>query len=103
LGAYPCRIDKNSRSYKIYGEENIAERHRHRFEFNNKYLDQYENAGMLPVGINPKDNLVEMIEIADHPWFVGVQFHPEYKSTVARPHPLFVSFVEACIKHSKSI
>ena len=102
LGAYPCRIDKESRSYKIYGEEDIWERHRHRFEFNNKYLDEYKNAGMKPVGINPKENLVEMIEIPDHPWFVGVQFHPEYKSTVAKPHPLFVSFVEACIKQSKS-
>ncbi len=102
LGAYPCRIDKDSLSFRIYGEENITERHRHRYEFNNKYLDDYRNAGMKPVGINPNENLVEMIEIPGHPWFVGVQFHPEYKSTVARPHPLFVSFVGACIKHSKS-
>ena len=102
LGAYPCTIDKKSRSYTIYGEENIQERHRHRYEFNNDYIDDFKNAGMVPVGINPNENLVEMMEIPDHPWFVGVQFHPEYKSTVARPHPLFVSFVEACIKHSKS-
>ena len=102
LGAYPCRIDKDSLSFRIYGEENITERHRHRYEFNNKYLDDYRNAGMKPVGINPNENLVEMIEIPGHPWLVGVQFHPEYKSTVARPHPLFVSFVGACIKHSKS-
>ena len=102
LGAYPCRIDKSSKSYSIYGEENVRERHRHRYEFNNLYYDDFKNAGMLPVGINPNENLVEMIEIPDHPWFIGVQFHPEYKSTVARPHPLFVSFVKACIKHSKS-
>lgn len=101
LGAYPCRIDKNSLSYTVYGEEDIRERHRHRYEFNNRYMDDYKNAGMLPVGINPNENLVEMIEIPDHPWFVGVQFHPEYKSTVARPHPLFVHFVKACINQAK--
>jgi CTP synthase len=102
LGAYPCRISKDSMAYSIYKEEDIRERHRHRYEFNNKFLDKYKNAGMLPVGINPNENLVEMMEIPDHPWFVGVQFHPEYKSTVARPHPLFVSFVKACIKHSEA-
>jgi len=102
LGAYPCRIKKDSMAYSIYGEENVRERHRHRYEFNNKYLDDYSNAGMKAVGINPNENLVEMIEIPEHPWFLGVQFHPEYKSTVARPHPLFVSFVKACIEHSKS-
>ncbi len=101
LGAYPCRIEKSSKVYGIYGETDIRERHRHRYEFNNKYLKDYTDAGMLPVGINPEENLVEMIELPDHPWFIGVQFHPEYKSTVARPHPLFVSFVEACIKYSK--
>jgi CTP synthase len=101
LGAYPCRINKDSKAFSIYGEEDIRERHRHRYEFNNKYIDDFKGAGMVPVGINPTENLVEMIEIPDHPWFIGVQFHPEYKSTVARPHPLFVSFVEACIKHSK--
>ncbi len=100
LGAYPCRIIKNSKSFEIYGEENIRERHRHRFEFNNKYLDDFKDAGMLAVGINPDENLVEMMEIPDHPWFIGVQFHPEYKSTVANPHPLFVSFVKACIEKS---
>ena len=99
LGAYPCRIVKSSKAYGIYGETDIRERHRHRYEFNNKYLKDYTDAGMLPAGINPEENLVEMIELPDHPWFIGVQFHPEYKSTVARPHPLFVSFVGACIKH----
>ena len=102
LGAYPCRIEKDSKAYQVYGEENISERHRHRYEFNNRYFDDYKSAGMSPVGINPKENLVEMIEIPGHPWFIGVQFHPEYKSTVARPHPLFVRFVEACIKYGSS-
>lgn len=102
LGAYPCRIEKDSLAHAVYGETDISERHRHRYEFNNKYFDNYKHAGMMPVGINPNENLVEMIEIPDHPWFIGVQFHPEYKSTVARPHPLFVKFVEACIKHSRS-
>jgi len=102
LGAYPCRIDKSSKAFEIYGEVDVQERHRHRYEFNNKYLKDFKDAGMVPVGINPNENLVEMIEIPDHPWFIGVQFHPEYKSTVARPHPLFVSFVEACIKHKQA-
>jgi len=95
LGSYPCRIAKGSKTYEVYHQENINERHRHRFEFNNAYLGAYTSAGMKPVGINQKDNLVEIIELEDHPWFIGVQFHPEYKSTVARPHPLFVSFIKA--------
>ncbi len=95
LGSYPCKLVRDSKAYEIYQEDNISERHRHRFEFNNLYLDRYQQAGMIPVGLNEKDNLVEIIELKDHPWFVGVQFHPEYKSTVARPHPLFVSFVKA--------
>jgi CTP synthase len=102
LGAYPCRIERNSKVYGIYGEEMVRERHRHRYEFNNKYLDEYRQAGMIPVGINPNENLVEIIELPVHPWFIGVQFHPEYKSTVARPHPLFVSFVDACIRHAQA-
>jgi len=95
LGSYPCRLVPGSKVTTIYKTENIQERHRHRFEFNNEYLEKYTAAGMVPVGINEKDNLVEIIEIPDHPWFVGVQFHPEFKSTVAQPHPLFVSFVKA--------
>jgi CTP synthase len=101
LGAYPCQIGKKSKVYEIYREEMVRERHRHRYEFNNKYLDEYRQAGMIPVGINPNENLVEIIELPKHPWFIGVQFHPEYKSTVARPHPLFVSFVAACIRHAQ--
>jgi CTP synthase len=98
LGAYPCRIDKKSNAYKAYGETMIEERHRHRYEFNDKYFDDFKNAGMVPVGINPETNLVEIVEIPSHKWFVGVQFHPEYRSTVVKPHPLFVSFVKAALE-----
>lgn len=97
LGAYPCRIDKKSNAYKAYGETLVEERHRHRYEFNDKYFDDFKNAGMVPVGINPETNLVEIVEIPSHKWFVGVQFHPEYRSTVVKPHPLFVSFVKAAL------
>ena len=100
LGAYPCRLKENSMVAGVYHQDLIQERHRHRFEFNNEYLDLYQKAGMMAVGINEKDNLVEIIELNDHPWFVGVQFHPEYKSTVAKPHPLFVSFVKAAKEFS---
>jgi len=95
LGAYDCELRSNSRAAAIYGSTNISERHRHRYEFNNKYYEAFEKAGMLPVGRNPKTDLVEIVEIPDHPFFVGVQFHPEYKSTVENPHPLFVAFVKA--------
>ena len=97
LGAYPCKLAENSKTLEIYGQDEISERHRHRYEFNNAYLDQYKAAGMTPAGINPNSQLVEIVEIEDHPWFVGVQFHPEYKSTVANPHPLFVHFIKATI------
>ncbi|MCX6279589.1 MAG: CTP synthase [Bacteroidetes bacterium] len=100
LGAYPCRLKPGSLVHQIYKEDLVHERHRHRFEFNNDYLEKYQNAGMNPVGLNEKDNLIEIIELSDHPWFIGVQFHPEYKSTVARPHPLFVSFVKAAKEYS---
>ena len=98
LGVYPCKIDKKSKVYDIYQKSNISERHRHRYEFNNDYLDQYVENGMKCVGINPNENLVEIIELEDHPWFIGVQFHPEYRSTVASPHPIFVQFVDAAIR-----
>lgn len=97
LGAYPCSIRKGSLAHAVYGKTEISERHRHRYEFNNKYLTEYENAGMIPVGMNTANNLVEIIELRDHPWFIGIQFHPEYKSTVANPHPLFVHFVKAAM------
>lgn len=98
LGAYPCTIAENSKAYETYGSTTIFERHRHRYEFNNEYLGEFENAGMAATGINPEGGLVEIVEIRNHPWFVGVQFHPEYKSTVDNPHPLFKGFVKAAIE-----
>lgn len=97
LGAYPCKIEPSSRLFSIYKKELIFERHRHRFEFNNKYREAFIANGMLCTGLNPDSDLVEVIEIPSHRWFVGVQFHPEYKSTVDNPHPLFVDFVKNCI------
>jgi CTP synthase len=98
LGAYPCKLAKGTKGYAVYGTANIQERHRHRFEFNNSYLKTYEKAGMIASGINPDSNLVEIVELVEHPWFIGVQFHPEYKSTVAEPHPLFAKFIGAALK-----
>jgi CTP synthase len=98
LGGYKCVIDKKSRAYEAYGKTEIIERHRHRYEFNDKYYDEFKKHGMIPVGINPESNLVEIMEIPDHKWFIGVQFHPEYSSTVINPHPLFVKFIKACIE-----
>lgn len=100
LGAYACKLEKGSLAHHIYGKLNIQERHRHRFEFNNAYLEQFKNAGMLPTGINTDSGLVEVVEIKDHPFFIGVQFHPEYKSNVANPAPLFVHFVKAALKNA---
>ena len=102
LGAWNCKISKDSKIYNAYKSEMISERHRHRYEFNNDYKDQIELKGMKATGINPKTGLVEVVEIPDHPWFVGVQYHPEYKSTVLNPHPLFVDFIKAALKHSKN-
>ncbi len=101
LGEYTCMIQKGSKLYSAYGKQKIGERHRHRYEFNNKFLKNFEDAGMTPVGINPDNNLVEAVELKNHPWFVGVQFHPEYKSTVENPHPLFVRFVRAAMDLNK--
>ncbi|MFM7618727.1 MAG: CTP synthase [Bacteroidota bacterium] len=98
LGSYPCALKKGSKAYKAYGKVNVEERHRHRFEFNNEYKDAFEKAGMKCVGTNPKSGLVEIIELENHPFFVASQFHPEYKSTVMNPHPLFVGFLKACAK-----
>jgi CTP synthase len=95
LGAYDCELRPESRTASIYGSTHISERHRHRYEFNNEYIGAYENAGMIPVGKNPKTGLVEIVEIPSHPFYIGVQFHPEYKSTVENPHPLFMAFVKA--------
>jgi CTP synthase len=101
LGAWDCKIIKDSKVFDAYKSEMISERHRHRYEFNNDYLKQIEAAGMKATGVNPKTGLVEIVEITSHPWFVGVQYHPEYKSTVLNPHPLFVSFIKAALQHSK--
>ncbi len=102
LGSYPCELDSNSKIAASYGDLNITERHRHRYEFNNEYKDAFEANGMRATGINPKSSLVEVVEIDNHPWFVGVQFHPEYSSTAENPHPLFVAFVKAALEHKKS-
>ena len=99
LGAYPCKLEEDSLARSVYKKRDITERHRHRYEFNNTYLSAYAKAGMLATGINPQGKLVEIVELKDHPWFIGVQFHPEYRSTVAKPHPLFVEFVRAAMKH----
>ncbi len=101
LGEYPCVLQKGTKALSVYGKQKIFERHRHRYEFNNKYLKEFEDAGMIASGINPENNLVEVIELKNHPWFIGVQFHPEYKSTVENPHPLFVRFVRAALDFTK--
>ncbi len=103
LGAYNCELKSGSKAFSIYGTQLISERHRHRYEFNNSYRDIFQSAGMIASGVNPDKDLVEIVELPDHSWFIGVQFHPEYKSTVAKPHPLFVSFVNAAIKQSEII
>ena len=101
LGAWKCTIKEGSLAHKIYGKTEILERHRHRYEFNSAYLSELENAGLKASGINPDTGLVEIVEIENHPFFIGVQYHPEYKSTVANPHPLFVNFVAAAVKNKK--
>lgn len=98
LGAYDCELEKGSFAAKAYGKLKISERHRHRYEFNDAYKTQLQEAGMRITGVNPKTKLAEIVEIANHPWFVGVQFHPELKSTVENPHPLFVAFIAAAMK-----
>ena len=97
LGAYECVLDPESRAYQAYQNTHIQERHRHRYEFNNNFKAEFENAGMKCVGINPDSDLVEIIEIPTLKWFIGTQFHPEYSSTVLKPHPLFLSFIKAAI------
>ncbi|RMA78156.1 CTP synthase [Flavobacterium weaverense] len=101
LGAWKCDIKEDSLAHKIYGKDTISERHRHRYEYNSNYVAQLQNAGLIASGVNPDTGLVEIIEIEDHPFFIGVQYHPEYKSTVANPHPIFVSFVAAAVKAKK--
>jgi CTP synthase len=99
LGAWDCKLSDNSKVASIYKTKNISERHRHRYEFNNNYLNKFEKSGMIATGKNVQTNLVEVIEIPSHPWFIGVQYHPEYKSTVLNPHPIFINFVKAGLEH----
>jgi CTP synthase len=96
LGAWDCTLTAGSRVHNIYKTDDISERHRHRYELNNSYLADLAKNGLTATGVNPKTGLAEIVEIDAHPWFVGVQYHPEYKSTVLEPHPLFSAFVEAC-------
>jgi CTP synthase len=102
LGAYKCDIKEGTRAFEIYGKTSITERHRHRYEFNNQFLEAYERSGMVASGRNPDSNLVEIVELPGHPWFVGVQFHPELKSTVEEPHPLFIGLIKAAIDRKKN-
>ncbi|HUL00618.1 MAG TPA: CTP synthase [Nitrospirota bacterium] len=99
LGAYPCTIEKDTKAYQAYGTEEICERHRHRYEFNNKYRVALQKAGLVISGVSPDGELVEIAELKDHPWFLGCQFHPEFKSTPRKPHPLFKAFIEASLRH----
>jgi CTP synthase len=101
LGTYPCDITEGSLAHRIYGVDHISERHRHRYEFNNRYLEQYEANGMKASGRNPETGLVEIMEIPGHPFFIGCQYHPELKSTVENPHPLFVHFVAAAKQYNE--
>src|SRR5581483_2649014 len=101
LGAYPCRVEKGTKAYEAYKEVEISERHRHRYEFNNRYREKLTQAGLVLSGLSPDGRLVEMIELADHPWFVAVQFHPEFKSRPQEPHPLFRDFIKASLAHSQ--
>ena len=98
LGAWKCSLKQGSKLYEIYGAKNISERHRHRYEFNSEYREEFEKNGLIPTGVNPETGLVETLELKDHPFYVGVQYHPEYKSTVATPHPLFKAFIKASTK-----
>ena len=101
LGAYACRLEAGSRIADLYGKTDISERHRHRYEFNSEYLDQFQNAGLKAVGHNPDTGLVEAVELPGHPFFIGVQFHPEYKSTPENPHPLFTGLVKAAMERAE--
>ncbi len=103
LGAYDCTVKRGTKAFATYGQAKIRERHRHRYEFNNKYLEEFENSGFIASGINPETGLVEIMEIKDHPWFVGTQYHPELRSTVLSPHPLFVKFIKAALLQKSAI
>jgi CTP synthase len=101
LGNYPCHLVEGSRSREVYHKKDVLERHRHRFEFNNDYLELFKEKGILIAGQCPDNGLVEIIEIEDHPWYVGCQYHPEFKSSPVNPHPLFSGFVKAAKEHQR--
>ena len=101
MGAYPCAIQPGTLAHRLYGKSEILERHRHRYEFNNAYRIPFQEAGMVFSGINPQRNLVEIAELPDHPFFIGVQFHPEFQSRPDRPHPLFLGFVAAALAYGQ--
>jgi CTP synthase len=101
LGAYPCVLKTDTNAHRAYGVDEISERHRHRFEFNNVYRQKLEEHGMVVSGASPDNNLVEIVEIEDHPWFLGCQFHPEFKSKPMNPHPLFKDFISAALAHKQ--
>jgi CTP synthase len=102
LGAYTCRIENDSHAYRAYQKEEISERHRHRYEFNNEFIDRFKEKGMVVSGTSPNGELVEIIEISDHLWFLGCQFHPEFKSRPMKPHPLFRDFIGASLKNAQN-
>jgi CTP synthase len=102
LGAYPCDIKKDSLAYSAYEITSISERHRHRYEFNNAFKEKLEEKGLVISGTSPDGELVEMVEVKDHPWFLGCQFHPEFKSRPMNPHPLFREFIRASLAYSKT-
>lgn len=102
LGGYDCLVKKDTLTFSAYGKEKIVERHRHRYEYNNDFKDEFENAGLISAGINPESDLVEIVESTTNTWYIGTQFHPEYSSTVLKPHPLFMSFVKAAIEKTKN-
>lgn len=101
LGSYECALTPGTLAHKAYGKPSVRERHRHRYEVNNAYVGQLQRAGLIVSGINPRRNLVEIVEIEKHPWFVGVQFHPEFQSKPSAPHPLFAAFIGAALKGRK--
>ena len=102
LGTYPCKIDETTKAFKAYKTNFISERHRHRFEVNNKFRNELTGNGLILSGLSPDSELVEMIELPDHPWFVACQFHPELKSRATKPHPLFRDFVKASLQNKKN-
>jgi CTP synthase len=103
LGSYPCVLSEGSLAGTAYGRAETMERHRHRYEFNNQYREPLKNAGLAITGTSPNGELVEIVELHDHPWFLGCQFHPEFKSRPVAPHPLFRDYIRACLEYKRSL